>query len=62
VSGQGRSDVLYSADPLSLKRLTNGVTASLTGFAADVIPYSLPRIKVHSQMRLWAQRHPAEWP
>lgn len=62
VSGQRWSDVLYSANPLSMKRLTKGVTSSLTRCAADATPYSIPRIKIRSQMRLWAQRHPAEWP
>jgi hypothetical protein len=38
VSGQWRGDVLYSADPLSLKRLTNGVTSSLTRCTADAKP------------------------
>jgi len=61
VPRQRLSDVLHSADPLSLKRLTNGVTSSLTGCAADATPYPLPRTKVYSQMRLWAQRHPAQW-
>jgi hypothetical protein len=62
MTGQRRSEVLYSVDPLSLKRLTNCVTLSLSQCAADATPYSLPRIKIHSQMCLWAQRHQAQWP